>query len=317
MTGRAWEKEAVDLDPVFIVGDLRSGTSILYRSIQSHPSFLPTTGLNVVESNAMELLLGLFGPQDAQPSPLSHFAMGVDAVVEVGRDVSSIRARRKVVRALARGQIQRLGIWKAAGEQHVVRRYFLEAHRRRGARRLLEKTPRHLPWVPHLGSAFSNARFVFIMRHPLDALSSWWRRSAADPEFSSWANIGVDQFIHHWMRSIHLATSMAERDPRLLLIRYEDFTKDTEGTVRRVLNHVAEPFDEACLLRGPEVEIPAALRGIPQVEAVRKADPLLFGSPIENTKRWADQIDSGTAARVEAKLKDAMALVGYAPASAG
>jgi hypothetical protein len=316
MTGRAWEEEAVELDPVFIVGDLRSGTSILYRSIQSHPSFLPSTGLNVVESNAMELLLGLLGPADAKPSPLSHFAMGVEALVDVGRDVSPFRARRKVVHAIARGRIHRLGVWKAAGEQHVVRRYFLEAHRRRGARRLVEKTPRHLPWVPHLGTAFSRARFVFIMRHPLDALSSWWRRSAADPEFSSWANIGVDQFIHHWMRSIRLATSMAERDPRLLLIRYEDFTKDTEATVRRVLDHVAEPFDEACLLRGPAVDIPEALRGVPQVEAVRKADPLLFGSPIENSKRWADQIDSHTAARVEASLKDVMALVGYAQASA-
>jgi len=312
---RPWSTDAASMNPFFIVGDMRSGTSILYRSIQSHPSFLPPSGLNVIESNAMEQLLDLFGPEDAQPSSSAFFAMGVDALTAVGRDVEPLRLRRKLVRQAARGRIRNLFIWKAAGEHHVARRYFLEAHRRRGAHRLLEKTPRNLPWVPHLGTAFPKARFVFIMRHPLDALSSWWRRSSADPEFSSWANIGVDQFIHHWTSSIRMASSLGARDPRLLLIRYEDFTNDTEATVRTVLDHVGEPFDAACLLQGPRVEVPEPLRGVPQIEAVRKADPLLFDSPTQNTKRWSDHIDSATAGIVESRLKDAMALVGYAPAS--
>ena len=58
---RQRSREAAVLEPVFIVGEARSGTSILYRTLQQHPSFRPRTE-DLTESNAMALTprAGLF-----------------------------------------------------------------------------------------------------------------------------------------------------------------------------------------------------------------------------------------------------------------
>lgn len=307
-----WDRDAASLDPVFIVGDLRSGTSILYRSIQSHPRFLPAEGLSLVESNAVDQLLRLRTQRDVSTTTIASFVLGVGALTSVAADVEGLNARRSFVRGLARGSIVRLPLWLAAGEHLVIRRYFLEAAKRRGADRVIEKSTRNIRWVPHLAAAFPRARFIFIMRHPLDALSSWWRRAGADPVYSGWGNISIGGFCDHWESAIMRAIKLARREPRLRLIRYEDLTRRTEETIRSVLDHVGENFHESCLL-GSAMEIPDGLRGSPRTEAIQTADPLLFRPMAENTKRWSDYIDAGSAARVERRLARAMTAAGYRP----
>jgi hypothetical protein len=294
--------------PVMIVGAARSGTTILYRSLQSHPRFMPAGGVNLVESHAMRYLPSLLRPEHVHAGPLANFTMGTDALAAVAEDIEHLALRRRIVRRLAGGSMSNVAIWKAAGEHHVVRRYFVEAHRRRGAQRLVEKTPAHLRWVPHLGAAFPRARFVFVLRHPVDVLSSFWKRARDDPKRAHWANITPDDFAVRWERTTTTALALSRSEPRFLLIHYEDFTRRTEETVRRVLDHVGEPFDPACLLTGELTPRDDAVPDVPDAPRRTAFKPLT-----ETTKRWEDFLDPATASDLERRLAAAMARAGYSP----
>lgn len=307
MSSRPWEAEALRLDPVFIVGDARSGTTLLYRSLQHHPRFQPSGGSNPVESHAMRLLMRLFGPDDVRRNPLADFLLSPEPLAEVASDIESLARRRKLVRRMARRNILRPAFWRAAGEHHVVRRYFLEAHRRRGAERLIEKTPTHINWFPHMKIAFPKASFIFMTRHPLDVLSSYWKRFRNESEMSSWANITADQFSTQWDDVTRRALRLAKNEPRFFLVRYEELTTDPERSLRQILDNLGEPFDEACLLRdGAEDQIKPGVRAI-----LLQGDPHMLSSVVANTKRWDEHIDRTTAEQVERRLRDTMALVGY------
>jgi hypothetical protein len=247
---------------------------------------------------------------------VANFLLGVDALEAVGADVEVLKARRSAVRAIAGRWITHPRVWVSAGEHHVVRRYFLEAETARGAARIVEKSTRNVRWVPHLGIAFPKARFIFLMRHPLDALSSWWRRANVDPTYSHWGNISADDFCDHWEGAVARADDLTRTDPRLLVVRYEDLTDRAEETMKRILAHVGEPFDDACLLRDTRGDIPDPMRGVARVEALRTADPLVFTAIGKNDKRWSDYVDNETAARVERRLARAMSRVGYSPMTA-
>jgi hypothetical protein len=295
---------------VFIVGDARSGTTLLYRSLQHHASFAPSHGFNLAESHAMRLLMRLFGPGDVTKNALAHFMLSLEPLAEVAADIAPLARRRKIVRRIfSRGKLPRPAFWRSAGEHHVVRRYFLEAHRRRGATRLVEKTPTHTNWVPHLKIAFPKASFIFMTRHPLDVLSSYWKRYRNEGEMSSWANVKPDEFSARWERVTRRALTFAKTEGRFLLVRYEELTADPEPTLRKILDHVGEPFDDACLLRGDNED-----KIKPGVKAVLlRGDPHMLSSVIENTKRWDEYVDRATAEAVERRLRETMTLVGYEP----
>jgi hypothetical protein len=288
-----------------IVGAARSGTSILYRSLQSHPRFTPAGGINLVESHAVRDLMSLLRPSDVRPGPLANFAMGTDALTAVARDVEHLARRRATVRRVAGRSATGLRAWQLAGEHHVVRRYFLEAQRRRGAQRLVEKTPAHIWRVAHLGFAFPSARFLFVIRHPLDTLGSFWKRGQEDPAQAVWANVPPERFADRWTRWAGAALDLSRKEPRFMFIRYEDFTGRTEETVRRILDHIGEPFDPACLL-ADEMAPPKSA----SEEAGARA---VFGAVRTTTKRWEDYVDRATARDLERRLARPMEQLGYEP----
>lgn len=60
--------------PVFIVGEARSGTSILYRTLQKHTSFRPREP-NLVETEIFSHLRRTFMFSMSYPQPLIRFML--------------------------------------------------------------------------------------------------------------------------------------------------------------------------------------------------------------------------------------------------
>jgi hypothetical protein len=304
---RQWDREARELPIVFIVGAGGSGTSLLYRSLQAHPSFKTWVGPHVIESHAVARLSQLQTPadvarlEDSGRSSMANYLMGFEGLNAVITDVADLARRRRVVRSIAGRYRDRPALWRAAGEHHVVRRYFLEALQRRGVSRVVEKTPSNIGWSRHIQLAFPKAQMIYIVRHPIDVVTSFRRKYQDNPNHPGWANISVDQFCPRWAHETKSAVEADRRNARFLLVRYEDFTSNTEQTVRLILDFLGEPFVEDCLLAEPDTSTTIA----------RPWQPNLFEPVQTTTKNWTDYMDEETARQVEDRLADAMALVGY------
>ncbi len=291
--------QAFRLAPVFIVGEARSGTSLLYRSLQTHSAFRPRGGVNLAESHALDLLASI-DPPGWPDHPLVEFMTDERRFAEFVDNIAQLRGRREFVRRRFPDTRQNRWVWIAAGDHLVIRRYFIMAAAARGAERLLEKTPQNLQWVPQLQIAFPRARFLYIIRHPIDTLSSYWRRFQLDPRDSYWANIDPQSFCQLWKTNTRTALQMARRrSPRLLVLRYEDLTQRTEPTIRRALAHVGEDLEEDCLLARREEGKSWWI------------DPYLFEPVVNETKNWRDYVSLDCAQRVEGELASYMTSLGY------
>jgi hypothetical protein len=163
----------------------------------------------------------------------------------------------------------------------------------------VEKTPHAVRWVPHLKTSFPQARFLYILRHPIDVYTSYRRRYENDPERTAWANISPEAFAASWAASTRRALGFARAERSFLMIRYEEFTRDTEGVLRRVMGHLGEAFDQECIPR--DLPVPAS-------------SPLerpLYSAVVRETKRWQDYVDAAVTAELQRRLSETMALAGY------
>lgn len=291
--------------PVFIVGQARAGSSILYRLIQEHPRFLPADGLNLSESHFLDVIAS--GPS------LGVLSMRAFAAVDDARwaafeaSVAGLERRRRAAIRVPQSRriLQRsVAAWSAAGCASLARAYLSLSASGRGAARLVEKTPNNLPWARHLLSVVPDARLIVICRHPLATYASFRRRAAEDAE-ASWAELTPTAFADRWRWDVQIMGELATRlGGQLRVERYEQLVDDPDTFQRRLFGWLGEkPLDA---LPG-EVEInPSA----PAADSRQ-----LFGAIGATGHEWQDYVPSDEAAAVEQALAAPMALLGYAPSA--
>jgi hypothetical protein len=291
--------------PVFIVGEARSGTSILYRTLQKHPSFRPRE-VQLGETEIVANLRRAFLFREDRPRSLVAFML--DDADAYRAFLRSIRAPRvlSAVTAPVNAWIDSPPLWWRRATLHdlVVRRYFLHARRARGCERLVEKTPTNTGNLALLNTAFPRARFLYIHRHPVDVFSSYRRRAAADPD-ATWARITPPAFCSAYRASLRRAIAWREQRENLAFVRYERFTADPRGTFAEICAFLEEPFDaEAVVERDPSF-------------GRWQGDPHLWAGIVQTTKDWRDHVTPEEARSIEAALAEEMAVLGYAPHVSG
>jgi hypothetical protein len=115
----------------------------------------------------------------------------------------------------------------------------------------------------------------------------------------AWLERPLDELAEIYELELSLALDTAERTPeQFLLIRYEEFTKQTEAILSRIWDFLGES--------GP----------LPVIKDVRDRvtwdiDPLLYASVTPKTKDWRDYLSPEEAKIVEARLQDILARAGY------
>jgi len=295
--------EARRSSPVFIVGEARSGTSILYRTLQKHSSFRPTQ-TNLAETNIFVHLRRTFMFGQTYPETLRQFMLGDEgAYQDFLRSIAVLR----VVSALWVGPNYLLRdraawLWYANLNHLVLRSYFFHATGARGCRRLVEKTPTNTPNLAKLTRTFPRARLLYVHRHPVEVFGSYRRRAKADPN-ATWANITPDGFCETWQASTERVLAwLAGGNENLKLVRYEAFTEDPDAEFERICAFLDEPFEpEAVQERHPDL---TRWRG----------DPLLWGPVVRRqTKTWADHVTAAEADYLQQRLRPVMDALGYEP----
>jgi hypothetical protein len=288
--------------PVFIVGEARSGTSILYRTLQKHPSFRPLEP-DLTETEIFSHLRRTFMFSTSYPKSLSKFMLNDAERYE--QFLRSIRLIR-VVSALCIGPNLMFRdrsdlVWYGNLNHLLIRSYFFHALRARGCRRLIEKTPTNTANLSRLDRTFPRARFLYVYRHPVDVFSSYRRRADDDPQAAWAARLTPDAFCASYRASVERVLEWVVERPSLRMVRYEALTSDPEEELRSICDFLGEAFDKEMVLeRKPDLD---RWRG----------DPFLWGEIVPYTKDWHDHMNAAEAHVIQTALADVMRRLGYEP----
>ena len=196
-------------DPIFIIGIQRSGSTLVEQILASHPQVEGTAELTDLANVVREL------GQAAERRKLGF----TDFLQQV--DASDLRA---------------------AGEAYIER---TRLHRELGRPFFTDKMPNNWIYVGLILLILPNAKIVDVRRHPLDCcLSNWTQFYGRGLEHS----YAMDTMAKLYADYVRLMRHFDEVHPGAVhRVIYERLVGDLEGEVRRLLDYLKLPFDEACL----------------------------------------------------------------------
>ena len=295
-------REMRNQSPVFIVGEARSGTSVLYRTLQKHTSFAPKT-IDLTETEVFALLHRVFMFHARYPEQLLKFMLrDRDRWTGFLRSIRPCRFMNGIllpINLLIRRPPRWL--WYANLHHLTLRSFFWHARAARRCPRLVEKTPTNTPYLHPLKHTFPKSRFLYVHRHPVDVFASYRRRAQNDPG-ARWANIGIEDFCEKYERSTSAVLSWLDAGADdLLMVSYENFTSDPETSFREICGFLDERFEQEALIENdPD---PRRWRG----------DPLLWGPIVTTSDLWRDHVSKIEVNSIQSRLAPIMSRLGYAP----
>jgi hypothetical protein len=209
--------------PVFIGGLERTGTSLLYALLASHPGIAMTR-----RTNWWTFFDGRYGD-------LAH-DRNLDRCLNAMR-----RYRRHIKLGLDQDQLRRDFI---GGDRSYCRLFALmqEQHAERlGRHRWGDKSLNTERYAETVFRCFPDARIVHLIRDPRDRYASVLKRWKSKRG-------GIGTATAAWLGSVRLGEENQARYPgRYRIVRYETLVHDPEGTLRDLCAFIGEPYDPAML----------------------------------------------------------------------
>jgi hypothetical protein len=228
---------------IFVVGFPRSGTTLVQSLLASHSmatSFteshffwrhftrLPWLGTTILTRNPVPRLREFLIENDERPTETAH---RIETAVHAKRATGPLLALQ--TQAIARQLLKVLD----------------ELTHRRHRARWIEKTPRHLHYVPFIERASAEearTRFVHVIRDGVDAVASLHDASR------NWErHYDLETCVRRWNTDVGLSLKRVDR-PSDHFVFYEELTTRPEATLRRLLGELDLPWEESILERfGP------------------------------------------------------------------
>lgn len=207
--------KSVSPTPVFIVGFPRSGTSLLEQILGSHPEIAPAGELAFISDLVQGRCKEIMGSTKGYPYCLldPERPLGL-AELEAMRDyyLSSVAA---------------LGV--ADGQSRWV----------------TDKMPHNAMQLGLIALLFPGSPVIHISRHPLDScLSAYFSNFNSAHRYTSSLESTAKHYARVMERLEHYKQAL---DMRFMEVRYQDLVDDQEAEVRRLLDFIGAPWDEACL----------------------------------------------------------------------
>lgn len=252
-------------DPIFIVGNVHSGTTLLRRIIGAHPGVYAVAGEtqlflnlplhrqqypNLKDESTLytyvtyiaKVVKTRYGfvhnwPKD-KPAPLAEFGLNETRIDELMVD-----ARR------------------VTGHDEIIKIVFDHLTRIEGKTRWLEKTPAHLLCIDQIIKAIPNANFIELVRDPRDILISKHKRASKE-WMESRSNIapnlqkprrfqvGYDPVWDSltWKSAVRIGGYARQKyHDNVLRVRYEDLVTEPEKTVPIICDFINMSFSPELL----------------------------------------------------------------------
>ncbi|HEY9524020.1 MAG TPA: sulfotransferase [Thermopolyspora sp.] len=106
---------------------------------------------------------------------------------------------------------------------------------------IVDKTPANAFAYKRIRTCWPDARFVFLLRHPMSIAQSWHE---ASPDRRDLREAALDSL--RYMKAVEKARGGLDG----LTVRYEDLTADPRGEALRICDFLAIPWEEAMLSYG-------------------------------------------------------------------
>jgi Sulfotransferase family len=269
-----------DTAPIFVVGAMRSGTTMLRLILNAHPN------------------IGIPGETDAfwERGTYRHYLAGGGEAWQSTVTELIATCRRALDPPLANlDEIEHelrtgpadfgrllpatIGAWAVA----------------QGKPRWGEKTPLHMFAVPAIMSYYPTAKVIAVLRDPRATVASTNRH----PNLGDDAILNARLWRETWTVGWRMLESSVPASQRMI-VRYEQLTRAPEATLREVCVFLGEPFDERMLRFGETA---------PDSE---KANSPLLGKPIQAPdESWRSALGERGVRVVEHVCRRAMRELGY------
>jgi tetratricopeptide (TPR) repeat protein len=203
-------REASDLEtaaPIFIIGQPRTGTTLVERIVTSH-SMAHSAG------------------------ELSHFRLALWRNVKI--DVGGHLPPELVAAA------------GSADPGKIGTSYMLSSKSMQGdLPRFVDKMPINYFFVPLILKALPNAKIVHLVRDPVDSCFSSFKQLFAEAYFHSYSLEEMAR--HHVRYRRLMDTWRENFPGQFYDIRYEDVVSDLETNARGLIDYLELPWEDACL----------------------------------------------------------------------
>ena len=196
-------------DPIFIVGLPRAGSTLLEQIIASHSQVDGTLELPNILALAHRLR------RRKMVDGESHYP--------------------RVLRELTGEQLATFG------------EKFIEDTRvhRQGAPFFIDKMPNNFRHIGLIKLILPNAKIIDARREPMACCFSGFKQLFAEGQEFTYGLTEVGRYYHDY---VHLMRHWHDVLPgQILHVQYEDVVADTEAQVRRILDYLELPFEDACV----------------------------------------------------------------------
>lgn len=220
--------ESIGLQPVFIVGAPKSGTTFLCSLFDGHPNVV-----TLLETRAYRLKKGsvqkVCSEYQKYWMPIAEInpALTLKKLKLSLREVCKGQGRRVSAKAILTAMI---GLANAADNSHT---------------HFIEKTPSHYDCVDQILADFPNAKIIHVIRDPRDNYLSLKRRMD-DPKFAHYQSASYHPitFIEGRLISgLQAAFKNQENYPaQYRFLYYEDLILEKEKTLHSILEWIDLPF---------------------------------------------------------------------------
>ncbi len=200
--------------PLFIVGFPRSGTTLTEQTLSAHPAIAAGDELPFI-ADITGLMQRMLGSPLIYPDALSELWMGD----------------------------QRDGL-------DNLRDYYLQRARQSGVmesgkRWFTDKMPLNETHLGLIALLFPASPIIHVIRHPMDVVLSVFSNQLTHGFYCAYELESAAR--HYALIADLIAHYRSEMPLRYLPVRYEEMVADQEFHIRRMLDFIGEPFDEACL----------------------------------------------------------------------
>ncbi|NIV16832.1 MAG: tetratricopeptide repeat protein [Woeseiaceae bacterium] len=196
-----------DSSPIFVVGQPRTGTTLVERIITSHS-------------------------QVHSAGELKQFPMAVRRLADY-REKTPFSA--KLPKLAARIDGKRLGKAYIA----TTKKFRSELPR------FVDKLPPNYLYVPLILKALPNAKIIHLTRNPMDACFASFKQLFAEAYYHSYDQAEMAR--HHARYYHLMALWRERFKGRFFDISYENTARDLEPNARALIDHLELPWEDACL----------------------------------------------------------------------